>query len=100
MGRFGKKHVPDCECACTYSFTCGKCLRASALTVPAVHATRILKCDMKTDCRNAVTHIGSKGYIYCAECAARRRQSGYERCRKMTPSELRLLRDGKPIARY
>lgn len=28
-------------------------------------------CDMAKDCQSAVTHIGSKGYIYCAETAAK-----------------------------
>jgi hypothetical protein len=36
-------------------------------------------CDMTKDCQNTVTHIGSKGYIYCVEHAIIRMQSGYER---------------------
>ena len=42
-------------------------------------------CDMRKDCAEAVTHIGSKGYIYCAKHAVQRRESGYERTRAMRP---------------
>lgn len=59
-----------------------------------------MKCMMKRNCTKPVTHIGSKGYIYCTECADRRRSYGSERCRKMTPAELKLIEQGKPIARY
>lgn len=59
-----------------------------------------LKCEMKTDCTEPVTHIGDKGYIYCATHAVTRRQSGYERCRKMRPAELKLIESGKPLSAY
>lgn len=57
-------------------------------------------CDGWCDKKNPVTHIGSKGYVYCPECAVRRRQSGYERTRKMTAAERRTIASGQPIARY
>lgn len=40
MSRFGKKRVP--ECRCTSNFTCGPCLNASVLTVPAVHTREVV----------------------------------------------------------
>lgn len=55
-------------------------------------------CDMEKDCVKPVTHIGEKGYIYCADCAPRR--IGWERCRKLRPWELKLLAEGKPIPSY
>lgn len=59
-----------------------------------------LKCVMTADCAQPVTHIGSKGFLYCAGHAATRKASGYERCRKMTASERALIEQGKPIASY
>lgn len=44
--RFGKKRVPGCEC--TSSFTCGKCLSASAQNTPAVHGTPAKKSQPNT----------------------------------------------------
>jgi hypothetical protein len=57
-----------------------------------------MKCDMNSDCDNRVTHIGEKGYVYCAEHAAHRR--GVERCRKMRKWELVLIESGKPLPSY
>lgn len=51
-------------------------------------------------CDCAVTHIGNKGYVYCAICAVIRRQSGYERTRRLTKTEMRLLQSGEPIRKY
>ena len=53
--------------------------------------------DMRKDCAEAVTHIGSKGYIYCAKHAVDRRQSGYERTRAMRAWELKLIAAGQPL---
>lgn len=50
--------------------------------------------------KNTVTHIGEKGYVYCAECAILRRQSQAERVRKMRAWELKLLAAGKPLPSY
>lgn len=55
---------------------------------------------MADDCREPITHIGEKGYIYCSCHAARRRASGYERCRKLRPFELRILAAGDPLPSY
>ena len=59
-----------------------------------------MQCEMRRECQNEVTHIGSKGYIYCSECAVRRRHSGYERTRKMRVWELNLVRNGKQVPSY
>ena len=59
-----------------------------------------MTCDMKKDCARPVTHIGSKGYIYCAECAVTRRGGGHERTRKMFAWEIALIREGKPLPSY
>ena len=57
-------------------------------------------CDMRKDCTEAVTHIGSKGYVYCAKHAVERRQSGYERTRAMSAWELKLIAAGQPLPSY
>jgi hypothetical protein len=57
-------------------------------------------CDMRKDCTEAVTHIGSKGYVYCAKHAVDRRQSGYERTRAMRAWELKLIAAGQPLPSY
>jgi hypothetical protein len=57
-------------------------------------------CDMKKDCAEAVTHIGSKGYVYCAEHAVQRRESGHERTRAMRAWELKLIAAGQPLPSY
>jgi hypothetical protein len=57
-------------------------------------------CDMRKDCAEAVTHIGSKGYVYCATHAVQRRESGYERTRAMRPWELKLISTGQPLPSY
>jgi hypothetical protein len=59
-----------------------------------------ISCEMVAGCTHPVTHIGSKGYVYCAEHGVQRRQSGYERCRKMQPWELELIRAGKSLPSY
>jgi len=55
-------------------------------------------CDMRRDCTNPVTHIGEKGYIYCAEHALCRK--GFERVRRMYVWELKLIEAGKPLPSY
>jgi hypothetical protein len=47
-----------------------------------------------------VTHIGSKGYVYCAKHAVGRRQSGHERTRAMPAWELKLIPAGQPLPSY
>lgn len=59
-----------------------------------------LRCEMDHDCDAPVTHVGSKGYIYCAGHAQIRRQSGYERCRKARGWEMGMLRAGRVLPSY
>jgi hypothetical protein len=58
------------------------------------------RCEMRDDCESPVTHIGSKGYIYCTEHAVLRHDLSYERTRKMTFKELRTIREGHPLEAY
>ncbi len=57
-----------------------------------------VKCEMRDTCKNPVTHIGEKGYVYCAAHAPDRR--GFERVRKMRTWELRLLQRGEQVPSY
>lgn len=57
-------------------------------------------CDLHMDCKNPVTHIGNKGYLYCSMHAVERRQSGYERTRKMVAWELKVIANGEPLPSY
>lgn len=57
-----------------------------------------LRCDMRRTCKQEVTHIGEKGYIYCGPHAKHRRD--YERCRPLSDKELDQLRAGTPLASY
>jgi hypothetical protein len=57
-------------------------------------------CDMTHDCIEKVTHIGSKGYVYCKAHAVSRRNSGYESTREMRAWELSLLESGKSLPSY
>lgn len=60
-----------------------------------------LACDGGWDkCIGTVSMIGNKGYVYCCVCGPTRRQSGYERVRKVTASELRTLQSGEPLRAY
>jgi hypothetical protein len=54
-----------------------------------------LCCDMAHECKAAVTHIDEKGFVYCADHGATRKN--YCRCRQLFPKELRTLRSGTPI---
>lgn len=63
-------------------------------------AATALRCEMRETCERPVTHIGEKGYAYCAECAVYRREGHYERTRKLRPWELALLVAGKQIPSY
>lgn len=57
-----------------------------------------LQCDMHEACSAPITHIDVKGFVYCGEGAVTRKQ--YQRCRKLTPAELKTLLRGEPIASY
>ena len=50
------------------------------------------KCDMTEECTQPVTHVGTKGWLYCETHARIRNTSGYELCRKLRPHELNKLR--------
>lgn len=54
-----------------------------------------LHCDGARGCTAPVTHIDSKGWIYCEAHAF---QLG--RGRQLTPAELKQLQAGNTIARY
>lgn len=56
------------------------------------------QCDMRAGCGGRVTHIGEKGYVYCAACVPSRQ--GVERCRKMRQFERRLLATGNALPSY
>lgn len=47
-------------------------------------------------CDRPVAMIDGRGFVYCAACGVRRRESGV-RCRKLTAGELRTLRAGEAI---
>lgn len=55
-------------------------------------------CDMYADCGNRISHIGEKGYVYCAAHVGCRQ--GVERCRLLRPFELRLLQSGHALPSY
>ena len=59
---------------------------------------KILQCEMRYTCEEAVTHIGSKGYIYCKAHA--RKRGGYESTRAMRVWEVRLLESGERLPIY
>ena len=59
-----------------------------------------MKCAMDKDCAAEATHIGSKGFIYCAAHAVERRATSRERCRRMRAWELSLIESGKPLPSY
>lgn len=59
-----------------------------------------LKCDMHRECQNPVTHIGSKGYVYCTGHANDRRLAQVEHTRKLRGWELGLLREGENLISY
>lgn len=57
------------------------------------------RCDMSATCPQPPTMLDQSGYIYCPEHGLQRRHSGRP-CRKLTPAEIRRIRDGLPISRY
>lgn len=57
-----------------------------------------LRCDMRSTCTREITHLGEKGFIYCREHAKWRRD--FERCRPLSPDELRQLQGGVPLSSY
>lgn len=57
-----------------------------------------LNCAMVDGCKDTVSHIDNKGFIYCAKHGVQRKAS--IPCRKLTASELKQLNSGAPIQRY
>jgi len=57
-----------------------------------------LQCDMDERCRNEVTHLGDKGFVYCSSCAPDR--IGWERVRKLQGWEKRSLLAGEMLVSY
>jgi hypothetical protein len=62
-------------------------------------ATTKPKCDMTKDCAQDVTHIDSRGFVYC-ECHGKLRKQGGAKCRKLRPSEIKMLELGQKVERY
>lgn len=60
--------------------------------------TARLQCEMRAECAEPVTHIGEKGYIYCARCSPKRQ--GWERTRRLRAFEVALLRAGFALPSY
>lgn len=57
-----------------------------------------LRCDMVKGCKEMVTHIDDKGYVYCKPHGIQRKS--YRSCRLLTSSELKQLKAGLPLASY
>lgn len=56
----------------------------------------VFKCNMTADCANAVTHIDSSGFVYCAfhaDCRRRRFP-----VRKIKPAEAKVMAAGGMIS--
>lgn len=54
-----------------------------------------LRCDYDHDCKAPVTHVDSKGWLYCTAHGERRK--AYQACRKLKPAELKRLEEGGTI---
>ena len=57
-----------------------------------------LTCDMVEGCTQPVSYIDAKGYVYCEQHGKERQR--YQRCRKLRPAELKVLRTGEPLEAY
>jgi hypothetical protein len=57
-----------------------------------------LTCAGNSGCTRTVAMIGSEGYAYCEPCGIARRMTGFERVRKLTPTERRRLDAGETIS--
>ncbi len=60
-------------------------------------SAKTLACDMKNDCKDHVTHIDNKGFVYCSSHGAQRRMNGTP-CRKMSRAEIKRLEEGGTIS--
>lgn len=59
-----------------------------------------LRCDMTADCTEPITHLDSKGYLYCTKHAAQRKSSSGPSVRKLKPGEISKLSRGESIRGY
>lgn len=60
------------------------------------HNPEQIHCDMERGCGAPVTHVDSKGYVYCTKHGAQRKASGTS-CRRLTSTEVETLRSGGTI---
>ncbi len=58
-----------------------------------------LKCDMRVDCKEPVTHLDNKGYVYCTGHGEQRRSHDIP-CRKLRSHEITKLTRGETIKKY
>ena len=58
-----------------------------------------LRCDKNETCRDEITHIDDKGYIYCTY-HGEQRNMGPRSCRKLTPPELTRLHNTGAISTF
>ena len=64
-------------------------------TADARQATEKLHCDMEKDCKEPVTYIDNKGWLYCTKHGEQRK--GDVRSRKLRPAEIKKLEEGQTI---
>lgn len=55
-----------------------------------------LECTMEKDCKNPVAMIDNKGFLYCAQHGAQRKQGGIP-CRKLSGGEIKKLERDESI---
>ena len=58
-----------------------------------------LHCDMSFACKEEVTMLEDKGWVYCTSHGIMRRMD-QRRVRKLRSHELNRLRAGKPLTKY
>lgn len=85
--RFGKSGV----CVYYTQYHADQMMRALHLngTAATLEVLDKLACQMKTNCTGNVTHIDTKGFVYCSAHGIQRQQ--YSSCRKMTIKEIATL---------
>jgi hypothetical protein len=57
-----------------------------------------ITCDMEKDCKEPVTHIDNKGFVYCAKHGEQRK--GSVPTRKLSNQELTTIKSGERIKEY
>jgi len=61
-------------------------------------AEKPLKCDMKADCKEPVSYIDERGWVYCKKHGLDRKYS--MRCRQLRPDEIKQLESGQPLEHF